>query len=175
MVKGWSVMLPNDQKPVFEDRCVGCQRPAPSALLSVQPDPMWGLAALGDLVLVNLTGSVRLPACRRCRHNFLWRRRGRRVGGVIVLVVLLLVARFIATRVGIGSALWPAIAAFFIVLVLGAALDEVWPPAVELTKYRHQTEYEFRNPNAAISFGIQNDASVQRPSPDPRSTRSPDG
>jgi hypothetical protein len=156
----WSidVKLPKTRQPEFPDRCVACGQKEPGNTIRVCTNAIgwWTIAlwAFGPRFCVDV------PACDGCRHKMLRQRWTRRIitwGSAFVGVA---VAMAVLQRHNGPLKRWLALGIALACMSPWFLWEMIFPPPIDLTAYKKNVDYEFRDAAYAQEFASLNDGEL---------------
>ena len=144
--------------PIYPDRCVVCQRPGPDAHVSVWTHSIgWHTFVFWHF---GRLFRAKVPACAACRRRFnrhKWLRWG--LNGVMLAAALWLVLYLLGEYQG-PLRKWVWMGAALLVLAPYWLIEAFYAPAVALTAYSDEVDYEFADRSYAVEFARLNGAGV---------------
>jgi hypothetical protein len=102
--------------------------------------------------------TVHVPACSRCS----WRIRSQRVGGFLLTLAvaaafMFFVWPYLNDFVARSIRKWVALALIIVCLLPWFLWDTIFPPSIDITAYRDNVDYEFRDADYAYEFAALNE------------------
>lgn len=150
------VNLPRDHKAIFPNRCVHCGEDNEGKTIRLWTHTIgwwtWVLFAFGRGFKVDV------PACAGCA----WRIRLYRMGGLAIAMGITLIFLFFIWPqfrevFGRGYRNYVAMGMILICLTPYFVWEIVFPPAIDITAYSKNVDYEFRDEDYAYEFAELNE------------------
>lgn len=158
MALSYDVRLPKARPPIFPDRCVACGREEPGAFIKVTTHAIgwWTVAFLHP----GRSFSTSAPACPPCKRR-LRRQRWTRIAVLALWAVpAVMFAAHLVGSYGGPFRKWIGVGVGLLFLLPILLWEALHAPAIDLTAYSDEVDYEFADPAYAEEFAELNGTRV---------------
>ena len=152
------VRLPKSVTPTYPDRCVVCQEPGPDACVSV-----WTHSIGWSTVLFWHFGRpfrAKVPACSGCASKFRRQRWLRLAMNLVMIGIAVAIVIYALGEYKGPLRKWLWMGATLLVLAPFMVWEALHAPAVDLTAFADEVDYEFADRSYELEFARLNNGRV---------------